>query len=65
MVPATALCEFAGWELVDAALKPAVALLQLLVVGVLNTCFLLCICGGMLQQSTRTNAACQQTLLHP
>ena len=55
---------FAGWVLVDAALSPAVvALLQLLVVEVLNTCFLLCICGAMLQQSTRTNAACQQILV--
>ena len=43
--------------------RSAVALLQLLVVDVLNTCILLCICGAMLQQSTGTNAACQQTLV--
>ena len=56
-------CEFAGWMLVDAASSTAVALLQLLVVDALNTCNLLCICGAMLQQSTGTNAACQQTLV--
>ena len=48
---------------VDAASSPAAALLQLLVVDVLNICNLLCICGAMLQQSTGTNAACQQTLV--
>ena len=48
---------------VDAASSPAAALLQLLVVDVLNICNLLCICGAMLQQSTGTNAACQQALV--
>ena len=56
-------CEFAGWVLVDAASSPAAALLQLLVVHVLNICILLWICGAMLQQSTCINAACQQTLV--
>ena len=39
------------------------ALLLLLVVDVLNVCNLLCICGALLQQSTGTNAACQQALV--
>ena len=56
-------CEFAGWMLVDAASSTAVALLQLLVVDALDICNLLCICGALLQQSTGTNAACQQTLV--
>ena len=47
----------------DAASSSVVALLQLLGVGVLNTCFLLCICGGMVLQSTCTNAACQLILV--
>ena len=49
--------------LVDAALSSAIALLHPLVVGVVNTCFLLWICGAMLQHSTCTNAACQQALV--
>ena len=49
--------------LVDAALSSDIALLQLLVVGVLNTFFLLCNCGAMLQHFTCTNAACQQALV--
>ena len=56
-------CEFVGWLLVDAASSTAVALLLLLVVGVLNVCNLLWICGAMLQHSTGTNAACQQALV--
>ena len=56
-------CELAGWVLADAASSPAAALLQLLVVHVLNICILLWICGAMLQQSTCINAACQQTLV--
>ena len=42
------LCAFSGWELVDAALSTAVALLQLLVVRVLNISFVLCKCGANL-----------------
>ena len=56
-------CEFVGWVLVDAALWSDIALLQLLVVGVLNTFLLLCNCGAMLQHFTCTNAACQQALV--
>ena len=56
-------CEFAGWVLVDAALSSAIAMLQLLVVGVVDTCFLLWFCGAILQHSTCTNAACQQALV--
>ena len=39
------------------------ALLLLLVANVLTDCFLLQICGATLQQSTGTNAACQQALV--
>ena len=49
--------------LVDAALSSAIAMLQLLVVGVVDTCFLLWFCGAILQHSTCTNAACQQALV--
>ena len=49
--------------LVDAASSTAVTLLQLLVVDAPDICNLLCICGALLQQSTGTNAACQQTLV--
>ena len=45
---ATLCCAFSGWELVDAALSTAVALLQLLVVRVLNISFVLCKCGANL-----------------
>ena len=56
---------FAGWVLVDAALSPAVvALLQLLVVEVLNTCFLLCICAAaLIQHAPMLLASSEQTLV--
>ena len=52
-----------GWVLVDAALSSDISLLQLLVVGVVNTFFLLCNCGAILQHFTCTNAAWQQALV--
>ena len=54
-------CEFAGWVLVDAALSSAIAMLQLLVVGVVDTCFLLWMCGAMLQHSTCTYVSCESS----
>ena len=61
-MPATSV-RVRGLGAVDAALSSAIALLQLLVLGVVHTCFLLWICGAMLQHSTCTNAACKQALV--
>ena len=56
-------CEFVGWVLVDAALSSDISLLHLLVVGVVNTFFLLYNCGAILQHFTCTNAAWQHALV--
>ena len=59
VVPATSVRVRGLSAVVDAAFSSAIVLLPLLVVGVVNTCFLLWICGAMLQHSTCTYVSCE------